>query len=145
MNEVQLFFLEPVTILKSRTQLKKFIQTVAKKMGRPILSLNVIFCSDEYLLNINKQYLQHDYYTDIITFDLRVNRKVSEIIGEIYISIDRVKDNAFLHGVPFESELIRVTCHGMLHLCGYRDKKKADVIAMRAAEERCLSLYPSFQ
>lgn len=128
-----------------KQKLKGFIAHMAAREGYTLEQLNYVFCSDAFLLDINQRFLNHDDYTDIITFDLRVNRKVSEIIGEIYISIDRVKDNAFLHGVPFESELIRVTCHGMLHLCGYRDKKKADVIAMRAAEERCLSLYPSFQ
>jgi len=128
-----------------KQKLKGFIAHMAAREGYTLEQLNYVFCSDAFLLDINQRFLNHDDYTDIITFDLRENRKVSEIIGEIYISIDRVKDNAFLHGVPFESELIRVTCHGMLHLCGYRDKKKADVIAMRAAEERCLSLYPSFQ
>ena len=128
-----------------KQKLKGFIAHMAAWEGYTLEQLNYVFCSDAFLLDINQRFLNHDDYTDIITFDLRENRKVSEIIGEIYISIDRVKDNAFLHGVPFESELIRVTCHGMLHLCGYRDKKKADIIAMRAAEERCLSLYPSFQ
>ena len=128
-----------------KQKLKGFIAHMAAREGYTLEQLNYVFCSDAFLLDINQRFLNHDDYTDIITFDLRENRKMSEIIGEIYISIDRVKDNAFLHGVPFESELIRVTCHGMLHLCGYRDKKKADVIAMRAAEERCLSLYPSFQ
>lgn len=128
-----------------KQKLKGFIAHMAAREGYTLEQLNYVFCSDAFLLDINQRFLNHDDYTDIITFDLRENRKVSEIIGEIYISIDRVKDNALLHGVPFERELIRVTCHGMLHLCGYRDKKKADVIAMRAAEERCLSLYPSFQ
>jgi len=128
-----------------KQKLKGFIAHMAAREGYTLEQLNYVFCSDAFLLDINQRFLNHDDYTDIITFDLRENRKVSEIIGEIYISIDRVKDNALLHGVPFESELIRVTCHGMLHLCGYRDKKKADVMAMRAAEERCLSLYTSFQ
>lgn len=128
-----------------KQKLKGFIAHMAAREGYTLEQLNYVFCSDAFLLDINQRFLNHDDYTDIITFDLRENRKMSEIIGEIYISIDRVKDNALLHGVPFESELIRVTCHGMLHLCGYRDKKKADVIAMRAAEERCLSLYSSFQ
>lgn len=140
MNEVQLFFLEPVTILKSRTQLKKFIQTVAKKMGRPILSLNVIFCSDEYLLNINKQYLQHDYYTDIITFDLSENKK-GAITAELYISIDRVRDNAKQNKTPFYKETHRVIFHGLLHLLGYKDKLKKDQILMREMEDKLLADY----
>jgi rRNA maturation RNase YbeY len=140
MNEVQLFFLEPVTALKSRTQLKKFIQTIAEKKGRPILSLNVIFCSDEYLLNINKQYLQHDYYTDIITFDLSENKK-GAITAELYISIDRVRDNAKQNKTPFYKEIHRVIFHGLLHLLGYKDKLKKDQILMRQMEDKLLADY----
>jgi rRNA maturation RNase YbeY len=140
MNEVQLFFLEPVTALKSRSQLKKYIQTIAKKMGRPILSLNVIFCSDEYLLNINKQYLQHDYYTDIITFDLSENKK-GAITAELYISIDRVRDNAKQNKTPFYKEIHRVIFHGLLHLLGYKDKLKKDQILMRQMEDKLLADY----
>jgi probable rRNA maturation factor len=140
MNEVKLFFLEPVAMLKSRTQLKKFIQKVAKKNGRPILSLNVIFCSDEYLLNINKQYLQHDYYTDIITFDLSENKK-SAITAELYISIDRVRDNAKHNKTPFYNEIHRVIFHGLLHLLGYKDKLKKDKILMKQMEDKLLADY----
>ena len=140
MNEVQLFFLEPVTALKSRSQLKKFIQTIAKKKGRRILSLNVIFCSDEYLLNINKQYLQHDYYTDIITFDLSENKR-GAITAELYISIDRVRDNAKQNKTPFYKEIHRVIFHGLLHLLGYKDKLKKDQILMRQMEDKLLADY----
>lgn len=140
MNEVQLFFLESVSALKSRTELKKFIQTIAKKKGRPILSLNVIFCSDEYLLNINKQYLQHDYYTDIITFDLSENKK-GAITAELYISIDRVRDNAKQNKTPFYKEIHRVIFHGLLHLLGYKDKLKKDQILMRQMEDKLLADY----
>lgn len=140
MKEVQLFFLEPVAMLKSRSKLKKFIQTVAKKKGRPILSLNVIFCSDEFLLNINKEYLQHDYYTDIITFDLSEIKK-GPITAEIYISIDRVRDNAKQNKTPVYKEIHRVIFHGLLHLLGYKDKLKKDQILMRQMEDKLLADY----
>ena len=128
-----------------KQRLKRFIAHMATQEGYKVASLNYVFCSDAYLLDINQRFLNHDDYTDIITFDLRENKKDSSVVGEIYISVDRVKENAVLHMVSFESELVRVTCHGLLHLCGYRDKKKDDVIAMRAAEERCLSAFPAFQ
>lgn len=140
MNEVQLFFLEPVASLKGRTPLKAFIQKKAKKMGRPIHSLNVIFCTDDYLLTINKQYLQHDYYTDIITFDLSES-KVGAITAELYISIDRVKDYAKQNKIPFYKELHRVIFHGLLHLLGYKDKLKKDQILMRQMEDKLLADY----
>ena len=101
--------------------------------------LNFIFCSDEYLLQINRQYLQHDYYTDIITFDYSQKNLVS---GDIYISIDRVKDNAATYKVSFQNELLRVIIHGVLHLCGYKDKTKADAGLMRKKEDYYLSLWP---
>lgn len=140
MKEVQLFFLVQVSALKARTQLKNFIQQVAKKKGRKITSLNIIFCSDDYLLKINRQYLQHDYYTDIITFDLSENSK-GAITAELYISIDRVKDNAKQNAAPFYKELHRVIFHGLLHLLGYKDKLKKDQILMRQMEDKLLGDY----
>jgi probable rRNA maturation factor len=101
--------------------------------------LNYIFCTDEYLLQVNRDFLQHDYYTDIITFDLSDTSK--RVSGEIYISVDRVKDNALTQGVSFTEELHRVIFHGALHLCGYKDKKPAEVKAMRSAEDKYLELY----
>lgn len=101
--------------------------------------MTYIFCSDEYLLNINKAHLQHDYYTDIITFDLSVSK--SETIGEIYISIDRVRDNAANLKVSIKEELHRVIFHGALHLCGYKDKTPKHEKEMRRAEDKYLSMY----
>ncbi len=140
MNAVQLFFLEPITVLKARTQLKQFLQTVAKKNGRPIASLNIIFCSDDYLLTINKQFLQHDFYTDIITFDLSENKK-GPVTAELYISIDRVRDNAVQNKAHLYKELHRVIFHGLLHLLGYKDKLKKDQILMRQMEDKLLANY----
>ncbi len=97
--------------------------------------ISIVFCSDEYLLEMNRLYLHHDYYTDIITFDLGNG---SAIEGELYISIDRVKDNAINMDVPYLDELHRVIIHGILHLCGYKDKKQQDVLVMRGLEDKYL-------
>lgn len=140
MNEVQFFFLQPVSLLKQRNKLKSFIQKTAKTSGRPIDSLNIIFCSDDYLLSINQQYLQHDYFTDIITFDLSES-KSGAITAELYISYDRVRDNARILGSTAVKELHRVVFHGLLHLLGYKDKLKKDQILMRQMEDRLLVKY----
>lgn len=140
MNEVNFFYLELVSILKQRTQLKTFLQKTAKRAGRPIDTLNIIFCSDEYLLSINQQFLEHDYFTDIITFDLSDSKK-GAINAEIYISYDRVKDNAKQMKTPISKELHRVIFHGLLHLLGYKDKLKKDEILMRQMEDKLLTKY----
>jgi probable rRNA maturation factor len=100
--------------------------------------VNYIFCSDHYLLQINKQFLQHDYFTDIITFDLSVTDVIE---AEIYISVDRVRDNASTLKVSFEDEILRVIIHGALHLCGYKDKKKSEIEKMRNREGHYMRLY----
>ena len=97
----------------------------------------LIFCSDEYLLEINKKHLNHDYYTDIITFDYCVDKIVS---GDLYISIDRVKDNAKAFNETFMNELNRVVIHGVLHLCGYNDKTDSDQKIMRNLENKYLAI-----
>lgn len=140
MSEVNFFYLEPVSILKQRNQLKAFLQKTAKQSGRPIDALNIIFCSDKYLLSINQQFLEHDYFTDIITFDLSESKK-GAITGEIYISYDRVKDNAKQMNTPISKELHRVIFHGLLHLLGYKDKLKKDQIIMRQMEDKLLTKY----
>ena len=104
-----------------------------------LYSLNYIFCTDKQLLEINKQYLKHDFYTDIITFEL--SPKKQPIEGEIYISIDRVKDNAWSLGETQYSELHRVIFHGALHLCGYKDKNKTELQEMRKTETKYLAQY----
>ncbi len=124
--------------LENRTALKAFVETLFKKEGQKLEALNYIFCSDKRLLHINRQYLKHDFYTDIITFDLSASPATT---GEIYISIDRVRDNAKTLGTTFKSELHRVIFHGALHLCGYGDKKKEEVETMRKKEDYWLSRY----
>lgn len=143
MKPVNFFYACPPFNFRDRTRLKAFLLSIFKKEQRSFESLNYIFCTDDYLLTINQDYLQHDYYTDIITFDLASAKEPA--IGEIYISIDRVRENANLHRTTFSKELHRVIFHGILHLCGYKDKTAKDSQLMRAKEEEYLNLYFSFQ
>ncbi len=125
--------------LANRVALKSFIEKRVKKEGYTIDSLTYVFCSDKYLLKINKDFLSHDYYTDIISFDL--SEVPGQLIGEVYISVDRVKDNAKTHGTSLKDELHRVIFHGALHFCGYKDKKPTDAKKMRQMEDAWLSAY----
>ena len=134
------FFHEKKTRVNKSKALKQFIASIFNKEAKALDTLTYVFCSDSYLLNINRQYLQHDFYTDIISFNLS-DHPDSPIIGEIYISTDRVKDNASIHHTNFEQELHRVIFHGALHLCGYKDKTKAQQKEMRAKEDFYLSKY----
>lgn len=126
--------------LTNKKKLKEFIENLFIEHKKELDCLDIIFCSDDYLLGINQTHLSHDYYTDIITFDLSPNKK-GPTIGELYISIDRVRDNALANKVTFKNELHRVIFHGSLHLLGFKDKKKADILLMRSNEEECLSSY----
>ena len=121
--------------MRNRNRLKDFVLALFRKEKRAVESVNYIFCSDKKILEINRQFLNHDYYTDIITFDLSESDK---IVAEIYISLDRVRDNAKQEGTSLKSELHRVIFHGALHLCGYRDKTKAEIKVMREKEEQYL-------
>ena len=125
--------------LPAKTELKLFIENLFKKEKTSLATINYIFCTDKYLLSINQQFLNHDYYTDIITFGL--HDKGTPVVAEVYISVDRVKDNAKTHGVTFTNEMLRVLFHGALHLCGYKDKRKADILMMRAKEDAYLKRY----
>jgi len=134
------FFSTEIAIkLTQRNKLKVFLKQLFINQSKPISSLTYIFCTDEYLLNINKQFLKHDYFTDIITFNLAEVGK--PIQGEIYISIDRVNDNAVINKVSFIEELHRVIFHGALHLCGYLDKKTADKKLMTVLENQHIHQY----
>lgn len=137
---VQFHFLLPVSFTQ-RTLAKEVIRDLFKKEKTRLEQLQYIFCSDEYLLEINKQHLNHNYYTDIITFDL--SETPDAVTGEIYISIDRVRDNAHTYKVSFKQELLRVIFHGALHLCGHKDKTEKDQALMRKAEDRYLQYYLS--
>lgn len=122
-----------------RLNCKAFIQQLFRKEKQPLESISYIFCNDEYLLEINRTHLKHDYYTDIISFDLSAPGEPTT--AEIYISIDRVKENARTHKEAFQRELHRVIFHGALHLCGYKDKSAKDAALMRKKEEECLKEY----
>lgn len=128
------------TNLRDRTRLKSFIPAIFKREGRKLQELSIIFCSDEELLQINRDFLRHDYYTDIITFNLGAEAD-TDINAEIYISTDRVRENALQFQQSFTHEIHRVIFHGILHLCGYKDKTKADISLMRIKEEEYLSRY----
>ena len=128
--------------LKNKTILKKWITSIIEKKKRKPGDLNFIFCSDEHLLGINKQYLNHDTYTDIITFDYSKEDVKMPVAGDIFISIDRVEENAKKFGKSFENELHRVIIHGTLHLLGYKDKTKAAKEEMRSEEDRALKTLP---
>lgn len=118
--------------------MKKVVEDLFSEEGKGLEQLTYIFCSDEYLLKINQQFLQHDDFTDIITFDLSEGEGT---IGEVYISTDRVKENADLLRATFNEEVLRVIFHGALHLCGYKDKKKSESKLMRDKEGYYLRLF----
>ena len=136
--KIQFHILQPVS-LTERTRLKQFIIKLFRQEKKPLAELSYIFCSDQFLLDINRQFLQHDFYTDIITFPL--SDPGQPISGEIYISVDRVRDNAREFGSSIQQELLRVIFHGALHLCGYKDKSPRDEKLMRAMEDKYLELY----
>jgi probable rRNA maturation factor len=129
--------------LENRARLKKFLISIIKKEGKKLAGLQYVFCSDEYLLAINRQFLGHDFYTDIITFNLSATKNQA-INAEIYISVDRVRDNAHQYNNTIKEELHRVIFHGVLHLCGYKDKSIRDQKKMRQKEDQYLSSYKTF-
>lgn len=114
--------------------LKNIIPTEGKKLG----TLNYIFCDDEYLLKVNRDFLDHDYYTDIITFDYVKGNTIS---GDIFVSLPRISENAVTLQKDYDSELLRVLAHGILHLCGYKDKSAQENTEMRAKEDFYLNIY----
>ena len=136
-NPIQFHKSEVQFRFSKRVAITKWIETVVRMGGKKVGSINYIFCTDAFLVFINKQYLKHNYYTDIITFDYSERKTMN---GEIYISIDRVKENATSFGVTFPVELNRVIIHGVLHLLGYTDKTAAQKTLMRKKEDACLSL-----
>lgn len=136
---VRFFQEETDFIPKQKNNLKKWISNVIKCEHSSPGEINYIFCSDNYLLQINKNFLSRDYYTDIITFDQ--SDDPNEINGDIYISVDRVEENAKNNSSPFEEELHRVMIHGVLHLLGFKDHSDEEKKKMREKEDACLSLY----
>jgi probable rRNA maturation factor len=118
--------------LENETQFSDWISRVILSENKKEGDINYIFCDDEYILEINKQYLGHDYYTDIISFDYSVG---NELNGDIFVSVDRVKENATDFNATFDEELKRVIIHGILHYCGYKDKSEDDKALMRRKED----------
>lgn len=135
------FFFENIENLSINENITSWIEYIITHEGKKLGDINYIFCDDEYLLKINQDYLQHDYYTDIITFDYVKGKKIS---GDIFVSVTRVSENAPLLSKSFEEELHRVIAHGVLHLCGYKDKTEAEIKEMRNKEDFYLNAISEF-
>ena len=132
------FFNEDVSYkLTQKQAIRQWLKQQAEAEGYSVGDLNYIFCSDDHVLQVNRDYLQHDFYTDIITFDQ--SEEGEKIEGDIFISVDRVVDNANQLAVTAEQEMRRVLAHGLLHLCGYGDKTDEEATQMRAKEDEWLS------
>ena len=123
--------------LKAKALNNKWLKFVAESEIRKIGDINIIFCSDNYILDVNMRYLQHDYFTDIITFDYC---EKNILCGDLFISIDSVRENAVYYGTDFNDELNRVMVHGILHLIGYDDHSEVEISQMRAKENYYLEL-----
>lgn len=120
-----------------KREIAKWIKTIAKEYGKEAKDISYLFCNDDKILEVNRNYLKHDYYTDIITFDYSEDETIS---GDIFISIDTVRSNSQMYRASFEEELLRVIIHGILHLCGLTDNSETAVKKMRDAENRALAL-----
>ena len=132
------YFFEDTTFqFKKKTLNNKWLRLVAESEIRRVGQINIIFCSDNYILDVNQQYLQHDYFTDIITFDYCEGDRLS---GDLFISVDTVRENSVEYGTEFDDELNRVIVHGVLHLIGYDDHNDSDIAEMRKKEDYYLSL-----
>ena len=139
LNQIKFNYLYHEFSFSERTRLKNFLVNMFKKEGFKIDSINYIFCSDEYLLELNKVNLNHNTYTDIITFPYSKNNE--PIVADIFISVERVKENSKIFSTNFKEELHRVIFHGALHLCGYKDKSHAEIQQMRKMESLYLKKY----
>lgn len=136
------YFTEDIDFpFKGKSAHSAWLKSVAEEEGRKLGQISVIFCSDPYLLDINKKFLQHDYYTDIITFDYSEGSVIS---GDLFISIDTVRSNAEFYSAEFKDELDRVMVHGVLHLIGYDDHSDEQTAKMRERENHYLGLRPGY-
>lgn len=131
------YFFEKINAIEISESTTIWLKTVIRNENQKPGEINYIFCDDEYMLQINRDYLQHDYYTDIITFDYVRGKTIS---GDIFVSLPRISDNASNHSKKFEDELHRVLAHGILHLCGYKDKTVEEEKEMRSKEDFYLAL-----
>lgn len=134
---ISYFFEDTQFVFKRRRLNNQWLRLVAESEIRRIAELNIIFCSDNYILDINQRFLQHDYFTDIITFDYCEGDRLS---GDLFISVDSVRENSLEYGSTFEEELDRVMVHGLLHLIGYDDHSEEDIRTMRSKENYYISL-----
>ena len=134
---ISYYFEDTDFVFKGKTLNNRWLKLAAESEIRRIGQISIIFCSDNYILDVNQKYLQHDYFTDIITFDYCEGDKIS---GDLFISVDTVRDNAVEYGTEFVDELNRVMVHGVLHLIGYDDHEEEDIKEMRAKENYYLSL-----
>ena len=135
------FFFENTDEIKLPLNLAEWAENIIISEQKKPGKITYIFCEDEHLLEINRTYLDHDYYTDIITFDYV---KGKTIAGDIFVSLQRISDNAVTLSSDFENELLRVVAHGILHLCGFKDKTEKEVADMRAKEDFYLNTYSKF-
>lgn len=134
------FFSEEIDFeLVDPSKYENWIFDIFKQEDGDLGDINYIFCDDDYLLNINQEYLNHDYYTDIISFPM--STKPDPISGDIFISIDMVKENAVKNQVAFNEEVLRVMAHGVLHFLGYKDKSEEESTTMRKKEDQMISLF----
>ena len=138
-SHIHFHFLTKPFYFPNRNQLKSFLQKLFSDAGKEVEAVNYIFCTDEYLLSLNKAHLKHNTYTDIISFEL--STKYEPLLADIFISVERVKENALLYKTGFQKELLRVMFHGALHMIGYKDNTNKAIKKMRKAEEQYLALY----
>ena len=134
---ISYYFEDTDFIFRGKSKNSKWLRLVAESEIRKIGDISIIFCSDNYILDVNQKYLQHDYFTDIITFDYCEGDRLS---GDLFISVDSVRENAQEYGTEFKEELNRVIVHGILHLIGYDDHCNDDILEMRKKENYYLSL-----
>lgn len=120
-------------------KISRWLNEVAAVYGKRVGNISYLFCDDEHILSVNREFLSHDYFTDIITFDYTIGRKVG---ADIYISLDTVRSNAESLGIDYDNELLRVIVHGVLHLCGINDKSPEERSEMESAENAALAMYP---
>lgn len=130
------FFFEDIDKIEIQPNLSNRLENIILSEGKKPGEINYIFCDDEYLLQVNREYLKHDYYTDVITFDYVKGKTIS---GDIFVSLPRIFDNAQTLSKDFESEFFRVLAHGLLHLCGYKDKTEEEIAEMRSKEDYYLN------
>lgn len=134
---ISYYFEETDFVFKGKAKNNAWLRLVAESEIRRIGNISIIFCSDNYILDINRKYLEHDYFTDIITFD---NCEADRLSGDLFISVDSVRENAIEYKTDFRDELNRVMVHGILHLIGYDDHTDEDIAVMRSKENYYLSL-----